>query len=76
MNIDFYGRKQSLCFFVIDIDAVCIVVVVENIDALILIADLINTTMNSVWISLLNSVVNLISKSKHKKLPKMKIKRC
>ena len=48
MNIDFYEKEQSLCFSVIDIDVVCIAVVVENIDALILIADLINTTMNFV----------------------------
>ena len=76
-NTNFYERKQSFCFrvYIISI-AVYIVVVVENIDAFILIVDLINITKNFVWMSFLSSVVNLISKSKHKKLSKMKIKRC
>ena len=69
-NTNFYEKKQSFCFR----NYVIFIVVIENIDALILIADLINTTNNSVWMSRLSSVVNLISKSKYKKLSKMKIK--
>ena len=69
-NTNFHEKKQFFCF---NVD---VVVVVENIDAFILIVDLINITMNFVWISFLNFIENVISKSKHKKLSKMKIKRC
>ena len=48
VNIEIYEKNQFLRFFVINIDVVCIVVVVENIDAFILIVDLINITINSV----------------------------
>ena len=61
-NIDFYEKKQSFCFrdYIISI-AVDFVV---NIDVNILIADLINTTKNFVWMSLLNSIDYLTSKPK------------
>ena len=72
MNTNFYEEKQ-FCFLV-DTNAICIVVVVVNIDASILIVDLINMMKNFVRMSFFDSVVNLISKSKYKKLSKMKIK--
>ena len=75
VDTDFYEGEQSLCFSVDDIvDAVCIAVVVEDIDAPTLTAGLVNTTKNSARMSLLGSVVDLAPKSKHKRLPKVKIK--
>ena len=69
-NIDFYERKQSFCF----INVICTFVVVVNIHAaLTLIVDMI--MKKSVRMSFSNSIKYLISKSKYKKLSKVKIKR-
>ena len=69
-NTNFYERKQSFCF---NVDVVCIFLVVVNTHATFtLTVDMI--MKKSVRMSFSNSVVNLISKSKHKRLSKMKIK--
>ena len=77
-NTHFYKKKQSLCS---SVDAIAIVVV--NIDALTLIADMIEKKKSFACMSLLNLILlfvhlfveYLISISKHKKLSKMKIKK-
>ena len=89
-NIDFYEEKQSFCFSVDDIvDVICIVVVVVNIDALTLIADMIKKKKkkkkkNFAWMSFMSLLLLLfvhlfveymIKKMKHKKLSKVKIKK-
>ena len=67
---NFYEKKQSFCF---NVDVVCTFLVVVNIHAtLTLTVDMI--MKKSIRISLLNSIEYLISKSKHKKLSKIKIK--
>ena len=82
-NTNFYERKQSFCFLV---DTICTFVAVANIDALTLTVDMIKKKKSAllssflismlllVWTSILSSVVNVTSKSKHKRLSKMKIK--
>ena len=76
---DFYEKKQ-FCFSVdVDtVDIVCFAVVVVNIDALILIADMIKKKKYS-WMNLILLLIwiwiEYLITTKHKRLSKMKIKR-
>ena len=77
VDTDFYGGEQSSCsrtYVTPTAVAPDAVVVFTDTDAPTLTAGLVNTTMNSAWISLLGPVVDLAPKPKHKGLPKVKIK--
>ncbi|KAG6997906.1 hypothetical protein G7Y79_00037g074240 [Physcia stellaris] len=80
VDTEFYEGEQSFCFLdssvssAVDDTVDAVTAIVVDTDALTLTAGLVNTTMNSAWISLLGPV-DLAPKPKHKGLPKVKIKR-